>query len=145
MNGVMITARALNVSADTVYKAFSPEAWMKAIEVTVVGMGMIFAVLALLWGVLGLFKVFFAKDSGKKVKEKADLKKAVEVAVEETLVENVQEDASAAQDDGELIAVITAAIEAYRASEGGAENAGGFKVVSFRRASNARGWNRKGN
>ena len=145
MNGVMMTAYALNASADTVYKAFSPEAWMKAIEVTVVGMLMIFAVLALLWGVLALFKVFFAKDSGNNDKEKAALKKAVETAVEATVVKEEPEAVVEAQDDGELIAVITAAIEAYRAAEGGSENAGGFRVVSFRRASNARAWNRKGN
>ena len=48
-----------------------------------------------------------------------------------------------AADDGELIAVITAAIAAYRASEEGmsAAEAGGFRVVSFKRASTGRAWN----
>ena len=46
-------------------------------------------------------------------------------------------------DDGELVAVITAAIAAYRSSEEGltGEAAGGFRVVSFKRAAGGRAWN----
>ena len=46
-------------------------------------------------------------------------------------------------DDGELIAVITAAIAAYRASEEGltGDDVNGFRVVSFKRATKGRAWN----
>ena len=41
--------------------AFSPERWAYAGQMTLLGMLMIFSVLAILWGVLALFKVIFAQ------------------------------------------------------------------------------------
>ena len=47
-----------------------------------------------------------------------------------------------AQDDGQLIAVITAAVAAMIESEYKDEFSGGFRVVSFKRSAKG-AWNRK--
>ena len=132
MNSQMLMGFALSVSSDTKYTAFSLDSLIKAAEVTLLGLGMVFLVLAILWGVLAIFKVVFA---GEPKPKKEAVKEAPVAPQEPAVVET-------AQDDGELIAVITAAIEAYRASEsnGDADYAGGFRVVSFRRAGAGRPW-----
>lgn len=126
---------ALSVSPDTKYKAFSPEAWAKAAEVTLLGLGMVFAVLAILWAVLAVFKLVFAKDTVGKTEQKKP--QTAEAPAPPVVTEQK------ATDDGELIAVITAAVAAYRASEEGMNDAeaGGFRVVSFKRATKGRAWN----
>ena len=135
MNTQLFTGYALSVGSDVKFDAFSGEAWAKAAEVTLIGMGMIFAVRALLWGVLTIFKLIFAKDA-KAPEVKAP--KASEPVAEAEPVPVVM-----AADDSELIAVISAAIAAYRASEEGMDSAeaGGFRVVSFKRAGTGRAWN----
>ena len=128
---------ALNANVDTKYKAFSGEAWAEAGKVTLLGMGMIFAVLALLWLVLAVFKVLFVKNGAKKPAEtKVEKAPAADPVPAAAPVAN-------ASNDEELIAVITAAVAAYRASEEGMDSAqaGGFRVVSFKRAGRGRSWN----
>ena len=115
--------------------AFSPERLALAGQMTLLGMGMIFAVLSLLWGVLAIFKLIFAKPE-KKVKA-APAPKTEPVVVPEPVV------APAASNDAELIAVLTAAIAAYEASQGNEVAPGGFRVVSFRRANGGKAWNSK--
>ena len=115
--------------------AFSPERLALAGQMTLLGMGMIFAVLSALWGVLVIFKMIFAKPA-KKVKA-APAPKAEPVVVPEPVV------APAASNDAELIAVLTAAIAAYEASLGNEVAPGGFRVVSFRRANGGKAWNSK--
>jgi sodium pump decarboxylase gamma subunit len=115
--------------------AFSPERLALAGQMTLLGMGMIFAVLSLLWGVLAIFKLIFARPE-KKVKA-APAPKAEPVVVPEPVV------APAASNDAELIAVLTAAIAAYEASQGNEVAPGGFRVVSFRRANGGKAWNSK--
>ena len=128
------TVYALSTSAEEAYKAFSGEAWAKAIQVSVQGMATIFLVLALMWGILGIFKLVFAK------KEPKAEKKVSTPAVENT--PSVIEEESTVGDDAELVAIITAAVAAYRASESdGVEASDGFRVVSFKRASQNRSWN----
>ena len=116
--------------------AFSPERLALAGQMTLLGMGMIFAVLSLLWGVLAIFKLIFAKPEKKKVKA-APAPKPEPVVVPEPVV------APAASNDAELIAVLTAAIAAYEASQGNEVAPGGFRVVSFRRANGGKAWNSK--
>ena len=139
MNGYMVYA--LNTLSDTKYTAFSSEAWMKAAEVAIVGMLMIFSVLSILWGVLALFKLIFAPQSKEKKAPKVEEKTVSEpVAVEENTVAEVAP--ATTSNDAELIAVITAAIAAYRASEGLEGSAiNGFRVVSFKRTNAKRAWN----
>ena len=129
---------ALAIRENGTYAPFSGEALKYAGEMTLLGMGMIFSVLGLLWGVLALFKVIFAGKSPKAPKEKAEKKSApapAPVAVKEEAAP-----AAVATDDTALIAVLTAAIAAYRAEEGLPE--GGFRVISFKR-SGGRAWNAK--
>jgi len=102
-------------------------------QTPLLGMGMIFAVLAILWAVLAIFKLVFAKPEKKK-KEEAPVAQSAPVT-EETIVEP-----TAANDD-ELVAVITAAVAAYMAQENPDATPSGFRVVSFRRANGGRSWN----
>ena len=110
--------------------AFSSERLAYAGKMTLLGMLMIFAVLGLLWGVLALFKVFFAEKKPKEVKQPEPVAAPVKV-------ESV---AAAPAEDLALIAVLTAAVSAYREAE---NETGAFRVVSFRKASDARAWNAK--
>ena len=89
--------------------AISAETLEMMWQMPLLGMGMIFAVLATLWAVLMLFKFIFARPEPKKKSEPA-APKAEPVAVPEPVV------APAANNDAELIAVLTAAIVAYEAS-----------------------------
>ena len=128
-----LTAKALSDLGG----AFSPERLALAGQMTLLGMGMIFAVLATLWGVLAIFKLIFAKPEKKKAKPAPAAPKTEPVVVPEPVV------APAATDDAELIAVLTAAIAAYEASLGNEVAPGGFRVVSFRRANGGKAWNSK--
>ena len=102
------------------------------LELLVVGMGTVFAVLIILWGLLSLFKVVFydLKNPNAKPAPKAK---------EEPKPEPAPAPAPVAQsDDGELIAAITAAVTAYLDAEAQANGMTAcdtrFRVVSFRRA-----------
>ena len=132
MNALNIFALA---STSGTYKAFSGEAWQFAGEMTLLGMGMVFAVLSVLMGVLMIFKLVFAKPE-KKAPKKAinDVKTEEAPAVTQTATP-VQ-----STNDETLIAVITAAIAEYRASEGLGDT--GFRVVSFKRSGSGH-WNSK--
>lgn len=115
-------------------------------QTVVLGMGMVFAVLALLFGILSIFKLVFAGKTPKAPKEKkptvAEKKAAVTsssasddaiAAVIAASIQAIRED-----ENQQLVAVITAAVSAYRAAEG---ESGSFRVVSFKRAGSARAWN----
>ena len=106
------------------------------------GMGTVFLVLAFLWGVIAIFGAV-AKLAEKRERERImgevrnspapnDAKKPVP-APETPPVEEEEEDS------GALIAVITAAIEAYRSAEG--LPAGSYRVVSFRKKNTKKSWN----
>lgn len=108
-------------------------------QVLVIGMATVFAVLIILWLVLLLFRLF-AYDLPMKKKQKATS------AVEKTeLPDNAPvafEIKSDDNDDSQLIAVITAAIEAYNSHSGSSLP---FRVVSFKRVKGAGGWSGKEN
>lgn len=145
MNFGLILNYALAVRADGTYVPFSAEAWSYAGQMTLLGIGMVFSVLAILMLVLMIFKLVFAGPTKKAKTPKAKQEKTVapktETVVEPLSVTKVHADRGipANNDDEALIAVITAAVAAYRASENISE---GFRVVSFRRAGN-RHWNSK--
>ena len=136
MSFTTLQAVALSVRADGTYAPFSGDAWRYAGEMTLLGMGMIFSVLAILWGVLAIFKLVFAKKPKEKKQEAPAAPAEAPVVAEE-----ISADAEPMAGDTELIAVLTAAVAAYRESEG--ESTDGFRVVSFKRASGIRGWNRR--
>lgn len=101
-------------------------------EILLRGMGTVFMVLILLWGIVAAFGKVFA-GAGKKAPEKKPEAQPVQNA--EPVVEP---EPAAASDDGALVATITAAVEAYR-SETGCVNTG-FRVVSFRQKKSSGGW-----
>ena len=90
-------------------------------EMVLIGMTVIFAVLALLWACLYLFKLFFHDIPSRKTKISASVP-TVSVAP----AKPVHETANA---DEEIIAVIAAAIAAAESENAGLK----FRVVSFRR------------
>jgi len=122
----------LSLAADISYG----EKVLNGLIVVAVGILAVFGVLACLWGVLALFKIFFY-DIPEKKKAALKKKKAEETpapapaAVEEAPVANEA-------DDTQLIAVITAAIAAYTAESG--KTALPFRVVSYKRVRGAGGW-----
>lgn len=117
-----------------------------AIQGTVTGMLMIFAVLGLLWGIVSLSKVFFYDiPNKKKEKEKKQPSAPVEVNAPAEAPAPVVSTTPVAEvaDDGELAAVITAAIAAMiESGDYKNEFVGGFRVVSFKRTTSG-AWNRK--
>lgn len=114
-----------------------------ALQGTATGMVMVFAVLALLWGIVSLSKVVFYDIPNKKKAEQANADKHVETAPAVVAEPAAAAQAPAAQDDGEIVAVITAAIAAMiESGDYGNEFAGGFRVVSFKRSTKG-AWNRK--
>jgi len=106
------------------------------IEMLVVGLGTVFAILLILWGVLALFKVVFydLKNPNAKPAEK----KAEEPKAEPVPAPAAAPAPAAQSDDGELVATITAAVAAYLDAEAQANGMAvcdtRFRVVSFRRA-----------
>ncbi len=109
-----------------------------SVQVTVIGMVMVFAVLSILWAVLAVFKMIFAKapqPAKAAPAPKAEPKTAPAPTPAPAPV--------AVADDAQLIAVITAAVAAYRAAEDPNATPSGFRVVSYRRTSGGRAWNSK--
>ncbi len=101
-------------------------------EILLRGMGTVFMVLILLWGIVAAFGKVFA-GAGKKAPEKKP-----EAQPAQNAEPVVEPESATASDDGALVAAITAAIEAYR-SETGCANTG-FRVVSFRQKKSSGGW-----
>ena len=108
------------------------------LTVMLLGMATVFAVLAILWVVLLLFRVVFYREKKPAAKkETADsANKPVTLPAKPPVLVPVAK----TEDNGALIAAITAAIAAY--TEGDEEFASGFRVVSFRRAEHASPWNK---
>jgi sodium pump decarboxylase gamma subunit len=102
------------------------------ITTTVVGLGIVLAVLAILWGVLELFRVFFYDMPRKK----AAAEKAAAQPAEPAPQPVVESPKPAAQqeDEEELIAVLTAAVAAAMGT-----SANGLYIKSYRRTDGAWG------
>ena len=114
-----------------------------SLRMLIVGLGMVFVVLAILWGVLVLSRILLHDiPNRRREEEKGEPRKAVEVVDLAPAPAPAPAAPAPAQADAALIAVITAAISAAMAEEGSAP-AGGFRVVSFRRVSGNSAWNRK--
>ena len=128
-----------------------PERIEYAIQGTVTGLVMVFAVLALLAIVISLSKVILY-DMPRKAKERAasKAKAKAKAKAEAEKEEEIMAQAAHAPvvpvpqtDDGELIAVITAAVAAaIESGDYGSEFASGFRVVSFNRV-NKGTWNKR--
>ncbi len=96
---------------------------------TLLGMGTTFCILIFLSLIISLFKLLpnGAASQAKQEKMAAPVENAVSQIAER------EELASTSADEGELIAVITAAIAAYEAANGGSASSDGFVVRSIRR------------
>lgn len=135
----MLNATLLTAASAELGGAFSAERWAYAGRMTLLGMVMVFSVLVLLWLILTIFKLVMVGNTPKVQESKGTVANLVAervTAVEETKV------APVANDDEALVAVIAAAVAAYRAGEGMDEaDASAFRVVSFRHVTNGRAWN----
>ena len=131
----LIDSFALALRSDGTYTPFSADAWKYVGEMVLLGMGMIFCVLGILWGVLTLFKIVFVGKDKKPTEQKTEKVETPKAPVSEQPAA-----VSAPADDTQLIAVLTAAVAAYRDAEG---EVGGFRVVSFKRSAGGRAWNAK--
>ena len=120
-------------------------------EMLLRGMGTVFMVLIILYIVLKIFGSVFAGEETKAAKQaeaakapkkeapkKAESKPAPAPSAPAAPAPVSAASAPAAQDDRELIAVITAAIAAYQSASGQPNLP--FRVVSFTRKNNASGW-----
>ena len=129
---------AADIAPDEKAVPFSAEAWLYALEMTLLGMGMIFVVLAILWGVLAIFKLVFARPA-----KETKAKKEAPAATEAPKVEVASAPVTASTDDAELVAILTAAIVAYESQNNPDVTPANFRVVSFRRTNGGRSWNAK--
>ncbi len=149
----LLTTKALELRADGTYTPFSSEAWGYAGQMTLLGMVMVFSVLAILWGVLAIFKLIFAGKAPKTEKPaKAPAKKSAPAKTAakpdgaqpapDELMAVLTAAVAAHQSNTEIIAVLTAAVAAYRAENGENGDISSFRVVSFKRGG-ARAWNKR--
>ena len=110
-----------------------------ALQGTVAGMLAIFAVLGLLAIIISLSKVVFYDLPRKREQNSKQVVVAPVVSVADAAPVPVE----TVQDNGELVAVITAAVAAMiESSDYKNEFAGGFRVVSFKRTASG-AWNKK--
>lgn len=114
MNGAILAATTMTFGERAAYFG----------KMILIGMGTIFVSLTLLWGVLVLFRL--GVEAAQKRKKPAE-KENVPAAVTET----------PAEDQGAVVAAITAAISATLAEENGGQ-APAFRVVSFRKINTAK-------
>ena len=118
---------------------------MYALRMLIVGLGAVFAILALLWGVMVLARVLLHDIPTRSKVEQDVLKSAPpvgrpNVSSHPVAPVSVAPAAPAAQDNGVLIAIITAAVSAAMQEEGTLPP-GGFRVVSFKKVGTAAHWN----
>ncbi len=122
--------------AEDLGPAFSGARISYALRMTLLGMGMVFAVLAILWLILAIFKVALAGKETKPAKEKSESQRAETEAV-------LPPPPAAAGTDPAVVAAVTAAIAEVLASDPALSEqfAGGFRVVSFKKKSGKASWN----
>ena len=116
------------VMALTYQGTFSENA-LTAVQMTILGLGAVFAALAILWLFLSIFKAVF-HDLPEKKKAKSSTAEEATKEIPEIEVQS--------QEDEQMVAVISAAVAAYLTAEKQEkkdETNTGFRVVSFRRSS----------
>lgn len=106
-----------------------------ALPITGLGMGIVFLILMILWGVLELFRiVFYEMPLKKEAALKAAALKEAPTSPQENQIQAQQE----AEDENELIAVFAAAISSMMGT-----SANNLMIKSFRKIeNNAPVWNR---
>ena len=126
--------------------AFSAERIALSLEMTLLGLGAVFSVLAIIWFVLALFK-YFLYDLKNPSKEKTDDKDSAPVVAQTVSQPTYVQTPTVSSSDDATVAAIMAAISAYISEdpELSKEYAGGFRVVSFKRVRAKASWNTKNN
>lgn len=114
MNGAILAATTMNFGERAAYFG----------KMILIGMGTIFVALTLLWGVLVLFRLC-VEAVQKRKKPTGQMPAPVAPAAEP------------AEDQGAVVAAITAAISATLAEENGGQ-VPAFRVVSFRKINTAK-------
>ena len=131
------TSAAVETARDFYYTPFASvsESLAYGLPFSLFGFAVVFAILALLWGILSLFKFFFYTIPEKKKNNKQNIKFPVKTEEKASLsapaAVTVPEQVQPPVNECELVAVISAAIATYRSIAG--ESVGGFRVVSFKR------------
>lgn len=126
---------AVAESSDENFGGFmSPQRLEIAGQVVLIGMGMVFAVLALLWGVLAVFGKLMSSRNRKS--EPSVAPAAVPAPVSDTIRTPDSVKDCPAEESDELVAVITAAVAAAIQSDEvlSSRFASGFRVVSFKKS-----------
>jgi len=140
---MLFSAMALTIHAETPVEEtglFSPERWIYSGEMLVLGVGMVFLVLAILWGILTIF----AKTmGGVKKSAKKETPAKVEPKPAPAPVPTAAPAPTVAASDDAIVAAITAAIAMTIASDPALSSqfAGGFRVVSFQKKNGKTSWN----
>ena len=123
--GLLLSCVSCAEETEDLGGAFSGARLAFAGKMTLIGLGAIFAVLAILWGAIEVFHFFLEKGNKKS-------ETAANGNSQEPTVAPVQPQAQT--DDGQLVAVISAAVAAYLDAESSdGTNSKGFRVVSFKR------------
>ncbi len=148
-----VFAEAANTVAEETVdygKAFSSERLSLAGMTALLGIVMIFSVLAILYIVVSISKIFLydiprkrtqRNDAEKEEKEDTPVSVPTAEPMTDAVVEAVPE---YAEDDAEIAAAITAAIAVMLSGdEYKNEFAGGFRVVSFKRSATGSAWNKR--
>ena len=107
--------------SDTIVLETMGDRVMYGLQTTLLGLGVVFSVLIILWAVLAVFKLVFYKGDKK---EKEPAAPAEPTPVSEPELTPIYSE----QDDAEIVAAITAAISVMMDAP-----AASFRVVSFRR------------
>lgn len=115
---------------------------MEALKVSLLGMGAVFSVLAIIWIILSLFRLIFARPKSAPKQPKVTVTE-VKAPVSANAVQ--QPAAPAPSVDYSVIAAISAAVAAVLESECAANGTvyNGFRVVSVRRSDKGRSWTQK--
>ena len=126
MNNVMNMPALLAANGMTMNERLSEAGVM-----VVLGMLMVFSVLAIIMIVLMIMERVFAKKGKSEAPKKEAAPKVAPAPAPAPVVQ---------QDDGAVIAAITAAISLVLAESGDATYQGGFRVVSFKRSNRNTPW-----
>ena len=102
-----------------------------AVQTVVLGMLIVFSVLAILWIILEIAGRVATKNTATEKAQPAEVIEAASTTPEQTSYEN----------DEEIVAAITAAITLMLEAENAPGTSKGFRVVSFKRTSNNAHWN----
>lgn len=112
------------------------QALLYGLQVTLVGMAVVFVALVILIGLISLLKLIFYRDGGAKKKEAETEGAPARPSDPQAPVVQAQP-----VQDATLVAVITAAVAAMMGQD---VAQGGFVVRNIRRVKNAPAWNRAG-